>query len=144
MSHPIDDAALFATVLSVKSQRDFGVLLHATAAVITLRDATVFNAAHLQGSHGPASGGLVPVSVGTQIILNDAGKWNTNTSALHAARFTVVGKEDEQGGIGVVTGRTVNTHGHGDDIYNNNNTNNNKRQGGDQYPSRRMHRTSMM
>jgi hypothetical protein len=112
--------SLSATVLLVKRYpcEEFGILLHSTGAVVTIRDVKIFvPESHL--SQGPASGLLCgsrdtrEIEEGTQLVLNDVGVWNVNTTALHHARVTIGDKKDL--GLGCAsdgnTGTTANYRG---------------------------------
>jgi hypothetical protein len=90
---------LSATVLSVKVTykfTEFGVLLHKSGAVVSLRDVKIFTPEAVR-SQGPASGLLGvgyafnDIKEGTPILINDVGTWNPVTTALHNARVTITG-----------------------------------------------------
>lgn len=99
---PICDALVHATVLSVKRypNEEFGVMIHSTGAVVTIRDVKIFVADALDSSHGPAGGAMRgsqdtrDIQEGTQLMLNDVGVWNVNTTALHHARVTIGDRVD--------------------------------------------------
>jgi hypothetical protein len=96
------ETPLHATVLSVKRypSEEFGVMIHSTGAVITIKDVKIFVTNSLGASHGPASGLMSgsqdtrDIQEGTQLVLNDVGVWNVNTTALHHARVTIGDRVD--------------------------------------------------
>jgi hypothetical protein len=94
-----------ATVLCTKRypREEFGVILHGTGVVITLRDVQMFMPVQQQ-SQGPASGlsgsyNTRDIKEGTELVLHDVGVWNVTTTALHRARVTIVDKEDRRSGL---------------------------------------------
>jgi hypothetical protein len=132
----VSTKAVSATVLSVKQypSEEFGVILHGTGAVVSLRDVKMFMPDPPRGSQGPASrlfGGSHDtrnIVEGTELVLNDVGAWNVNTTAFHHARVTISANGDT--GIGCAIdgnnsqGSYHNSHGN---YYNYNNNNNNNR-----------------
>jgi hypothetical protein len=124
-----------ATVLSVKQypSEEFGVLLHGTGAVVSLRDVKIFIPDPPRGFQGPASklfGGSHDtrnIVEGVELVLNELGVWNVNTTAFHHSRVTISANGDT--GIGCAIdnngqGSYHNSHGN---YYNYNNNNNNNR-----------------
>jgi hypothetical protein len=99
---PVWETPLYATVLSVKRypSEEFGVMIHSTGAVVTIKDVKIFVTNSLSASNGPASGLLSgsqdtrDIQEGTQLVLNDVGVWNVNTTALHHARVTIGDRVD--------------------------------------------------
>jgi hypothetical protein len=135
-----------ATVLSVKQypSEEFGVLLHGTGAVVTLRDVKIFipegpvdRLVLVGGSHNTRD-----IVEGTELVLNDVGAWDVNTTALHHARVTISANGDT--GIGCASDSNNSGQCSQGNYYNTNNDRYGSGATDYNVPSRRKHHRSMM